>query len=70
MKEVTEKDLQGVFKALVDDLSDKLKSGEATGKDKELALKLVENFKVGVTLADAAPLEELNLDLPFSEMRQ
>lgn len=66
---VTENDLRGLFKELVNDLSTQIKAGTATGKDKELALKLIDGFNVGITLEDAQPLIELGDSLPFNEMR-
>jgi len=68
-KKVTEDDLRSLFKELINDLTSKIRSGDATGKDKEIAMKLIESFNVGVTLEDAQPLAELSNDLPFNEMR-
>lgn len=66
---VTEKDLRKMFKALIGDLTDKIESGEATGKDKELALKLVDAFNIGITLDDTKRFESLLGEaLPFNEI--
>ena len=66
---VTEKRLQGLFEDLVADLSTKLQSGEATGKDKELVVKLLDQYNVGLTLEQGKSLDSLvSEELPFHEM--
>lgn len=65
---VSEKELVDLFSTLVKDLNGKIRSGDATGKDKELALKLISDFRIGLTEKEAQPLDALKEALPFEEM--
>lgn len=52
---VTENDIRKLFKDLLDDLSVKLRSGEATGKDKELVVKLVDQYQICLSYTSPSP---------------
>lgn len=68
-KGVTKADLDGLFKDLVENLSTVIRDGSATGKDKELAVKLLDMHAVGLdTSIEPEHLEALDSPLPFDEL--
>jgi hypothetical protein len=61
---VTERDLKRLFKATVDNLTNCMKDGTATPKDKEVALKLIDQYQITIDL-DTTKQTQDTLDLPF-----
>lgn len=70
MAGVSEDQLVDLFGTLVRDLNEKIRSGDATGKDKELALKMINDFQIGLSRKQAKPLDALREALPFDEMKE
>lgn len=67
-KYVKERDLKELFKIVVDNLKETIQSGEASPKDKEIAMKLITEANIGYELEKPSHVSELDSPLPFSEM--
>lgn len=67
-KAVSESDLKELFWETVDNLKECLKDRSASPKDKELALKLVSDYQIGIEIPKGEHVSALDEPLPFEEM--
>ena len=65
MAETKEKRLGSVFDLLVDDLAGRIRSGEATSTDLNVARQLLKDNGITAAPVEASPLEGLANALPF-----
>lgn len=67
-KSVNENDLKELFWAVVDNLKECLKDRSAGPKDKEIALKLVSDYQIGIEIPKGEHVAVLDEPLPFDEI--
>lgn len=68
MTYVKERDLKELFKIVIDNLKETIKDGTASPKDKEIAMKILDQYQIGYELEASPHTPELDDPLPFDEM--
>jgi len=68
-KAVSEKDLKDLFWSVVNNLKNCMTDGSASPKDKEIALKLISDYQIGIEIPKGEHVGALDEPLPFDEIQ-